>query len=252
MLDLIETWFDGICYLFEEELVSFYAYFTTILTEIVILWRFFPQDALPFTILLCACIVNVVVCAFFKGKYEGTKVELVFARVYLIVFGIILAVGFFFGWLKNIILFLVPVIVSFVWVLARLFQILMEDAVIKEGCSKVFSSDIFRSVIQVIITLVPLEAFALFVYLTSITSEIKIAIIFGYVALIPFIVYMEDILAASNIFELAYYLTWSKEQEKQIEENTKLFQENPSQGFNELFSEMNAIESALKELDKYD
>ena len=122
MKSLVECWLTGIEYLITDDLISFYAFFTTILAEIAFIWASAFENAFAFSVILMLCILNVIVCSFYKGEYEGCKQERLVARIYVIIFAIMFLIGLFIKPLVAIILFAIPIAVTALWVGIRSFQ----------------------------------------------------------------------------------------------------------------------------------
>ena len=95
MRDFFRSWICGVSYLFTDDLISFYAFFATILAEVAFLWAKGFENALAFSVLLILCIINVIICSYYKGEYEGSKLERIVARIYVIIFAILFLIGVF-------------------------------------------------------------------------------------------------------------------------------------------------------------
>jgi len=251
MRDFWDNWYEGLVYLFTDDLISFYAYITTVLAEIAFLWGFFPEIAIPFTFLLSLSIVNLIVCSGLKGMFEGNKLELIGARSYVIIFGILFIVGFFFNWLANIILFIIPLIVTFLWIQIRVFQC-------TAFCGKfpkviMFFAKIFRNKIFWLISLIfvigaPFALLVAGICLTGLPGWIKMLMVAIYAIFIPFIPYAEDNLGASNVFEIAYDITWSKEYEEEMKKFYKKMEEDPEGTTQEVLNEVIRVKEETEKI----
>ena len=94
MKNLINHWKKGLCYLFADDLISFYTFFTIIFAECVYLRVLYSTPIIvPFTIILIGYVVNVIVCALFKSILEKPRIEAVFTVIYPIVFIILFIIG---------------------------------------------------------------------------------------------------------------------------------------------------------------
>lgn len=255
MSNLVTCWCDGLDFWVTDDCVSFYAYFTSILAEIFILWSFFPEIALPFSILLGICMANILVFSYLKGDWEGNRQELIFTIGYDLVALVVFGVGFFVtDWLTNVILFIIPIFVTLVCVVLRNFQVNVSAAMHSEFLQKIidsFADGVLYVISQLIILMLPIQIFIGVVCLTTFSTGIKIAIILGYLLLIPFLSYIEDTFGGQNMFRLAYEVTWSMEHEREMEDFRKRFMEKPSKGFAEIDDEIKALNDSLEELKKH-
>ena len=113
MKNLISNWKTGLCYLFSDDLISFYTFFTIILAEFVYL-RIFCVDPIimPFTIILTGYVINVLVCALLKGYFEGCILEVIFTAIYSIVFVILFLIGCSINVKISLIVTIIPLIVT--------------------------------------------------------------------------------------------------------------------------------------------
>lgn len=250
MRDFFGSWTEGLSYLITDDLISFYAYITTVLAEIAFLWGFFPEKALPFTILLCISILNIFLCSGLKGMFEGTKLELIIARGYAIIFVILFIIGFFFGWLANIILFAIPLAITFLCTNIRIFQtsiFIGKFNKVIEFFAKIFSSKVVVIIAQLFILFTPFIIFAIGIFLTGLPNWAKFLILMGYALLVPFIPLLEDNLAAENIFELAFQCIWSKEYEEKMKAFRKKVEEDPEQA---LHDAVENVRKSLEDLEK--
>lgn len=94
MKKVVKLWKNGITGLFTEGSISFYTYFSIIFAECAYLWSHFSSSvAMPFTIILLAYVINVIVWGPLKGLWEGTKKELIFSILYVIIFIALFIIG---------------------------------------------------------------------------------------------------------------------------------------------------------------
>lgn len=215
MKGCIRIWKTGLEFLLFDDLISFYAYFTTIFAEIAYLWAFSSNIALSFTILLSLCIVNVCVCSYLKGEWEGTVIELVVAIVYLLVFLIISIIGVFINCWGSMILIFFPAIISALWILFRSYQdstpIGFKENSIRVKIFRLLKNKIIYVISHIIILGLPIIIFTVFLAMTNLPLVLKIIIPIVYMLISPLIAYMEDDFSACNIFEIAYDMTWRPE-----------------------------------------
>jgi len=241
MSDFFDSWFEGLIYLFTDDLISFYAYITTVLAEIAFLWGFFPDIAIPFTVLLGVSIVNIIVCSWLKGMFEGIKLEVIISRAYVIIFGILFIVGFIFNWLANIILFAIPLLVTFLWIHMRTFQCTVFGGKFPKivlFISRLFQNKVFWVISQIFVIGVPFAALVTGICLTGLPGWVKMLMVVIYAFCIPLIAYIEDDCAAENVFEIAYDHTWSEEYEQYMKKLDKKMQEDPEGAMQEVVSEL--------------
>lgn len=214
MKGLFDSWRGGWELLIDDELISWYSYFSIVLAEIAFLWGFLPDIAMPFTILLGASILNVIIMGFLKGAREGAKEEVVFTILYAIFFASIFIIGLFFNWIADIVLFAIALIFTAIWINIRDFFATIAYRFSKKKIFKKVNRKIARIIAEIFVIGLPLVLFVCFVALSPLPVLVKIILPLIYTLLIPVIVYMEDGFAACNIFELAYEITWSKEMEE--------------------------------------
>lgn len=218
MKDLLSKWLFWWEYLLKDDVISFYAYITTALAEIAFLWGFFPEIAVPFTILLSLSIVNIIMCSYLEGVFEGIKLEVIISRVYVAIFGILFIIGFFFDWLANIILFAIPLIISFLWVLMREFQaygvFYEKTPTLKLFIKNFFKTKVFWIITEIFVVGVPFGLLSAGIFFAGLPIWIKILVPVIYAICIPIIPYIEDAFATKSVFGLAYDHTWSKEYEE--------------------------------------
>lgn len=211
MRNFFDNWLRGVSYLITDDLISYYTYFTMVLAEVAYLWGSFPKLALPFTCILIASILNIVVSSLFKGRYEGTKREVICARAYVITFISLFIIGLFFNPLASVILFATPIITTALWIMIRNFQ----DSVYFGPIPKIikFIGKLFRNPIiwifsQIIVIALPFGLFAAGIFITSMADWLKTLILVAYLIIAPFIAVFKDYFATCNIFELAYDVNW--------------------------------------------
>lgn len=251
MRDLFENWMMGISYLITDALISFYAFFTTILVEIAFLWAFGFEYSFAFTILLMACIINVLVCSWFKGEYEGCKIERIVSRIYVIVFVLLLAIGLFVDWLAAIVLFVIPIAVTALWIWIRGFQ----DSVFIGKHPKIIlriadfiHNPIVWVISQIIVIGLPMFMFIYFLYQTPLPIFYKFVIAVLSVFIAPLMAFVEDDWATCNIFELAYDITWSEEYEKTMREFDEKLEKDPEGTKKELVEELEKFKDEIEDI----
>lgn len=223
MKRLFESWKDiAIGYLISDDLISFYTFFTVIFAECAYLWAFQTTGvAIGLTIVLLAYIVNVLVFAWLKGDYEGTKQELTIARLYVISFCVIFIIGCFISFWLNIMLTAIPFVITFWWIVIRDYQ---DTNYVGFGgivgvIGKLFNNKVFWIISQIIVIGLPYVAFTrMLVLIPYIPLVLKIVISIVYLICAPFIALLEDEILAQNIFEIAYDIYYDEEYEKYMKE----------------------------------
>lgn len=195
MKKIYETWRCGWEYLFSDELSTYYTFFTMILAECALLWCHAEKIvAFPFTLLLIACILNVIICAALKGAFE----ELWVSILYISVFAILIALGCKINPIISIIMIGIPFIVTLVSTLIQewLYSCIVSDTNIE-------------SIIILVIHAIPYIVFIIFLaQIQSLPILLKVIIPIIYFVCIPFMPIYEDNAATNNIFELAYESDW--------------------------------------------
>lgn len=221
MKNLIENWNDGLSYLITDDHISFYTFFTVILAECSYLLGFHEfAVAIPITVILLGYMLNVIAFARLKGNAEGTKLEKVYSILYVTVFVILCAIGCLFNLAISIITTVILLGITALWIVIRnhqdTFYYLPEGLPkIAYLINKVFSNKIFWILSQIVIIGTPFVVFVIFcAKISFLPIVLKVIIPLLYLFFSPLIAYFEDDSAASNIFELAYDVTWSKEYEE--------------------------------------
>lgn len=229
-----ENWYDkwesGMYGLAIDDLTSFYTYFTLVFSEIIVLWVHYQAIALPFTILLSVSLVNILATSFLKGRFEGTKLELVFTILFWAILGGAFISGFFFNVAANLILFAIPIAYSAMSITIRIFQNSKVKSEIKfiTVLSNLFGNPLFWLITQLVVLVVPYWVLVSSILMLPIDSfYIKLAICVVYGMLMPYFAYIEDEWGAQNIFELGFTVVWSKDLDEAVEVLNKKFAEDP-------------------------
>ncbi|MGN1298856.1 MAG: hypothetical protein ACI4UE_02590 [Candidatus Scatovivens sp.] len=209
MKKIVEFWKRGITWLITDDLISFYTYFTIIFAECAYLWSHFSASvAIPFTIILLAYVLNVIVFAWLKGNWEGTRKELIFSILYVIIFIGLFIIGCIYKTSISIILTIIPLVITFIWIQLRTFQ---DTINISRSTDKLFSNKFFYILSQVIVIGCPYIVFVIFIaMIPTFPIILKVLIPIIYLPCIPLISLFEDETASCNIFEIAYDITWDK------------------------------------------
>lgn len=206
MKKIFAAWNYGCSYLFSDELVSFYVFFTMIFAGCS--WLFAYQElsvAIPLTIVMLGYVANTMLFSWLKGNAEGTRREKIFSICYVTVFAILFTIGSVVNVIIHVIMMAIILLVTAVCIWIREYQLPV----------------LFQS----IALCTPIIALAIcFAEIPWLPTVFKIIIPVIYAICSPLIAYYEDNAAAQNIFELAYEITWSKEYEermKNIEKSKK-------------------------------
>lgn len=199
MRKLKKIWWEGFYYLLDnyydcDDVISFYTFFTIIFTQCAFLLGFFSTSiSLPFTLILLGYVANVLILGKFKKNCEFTKLEMIFARLYILTFVILFLIGCFINIKLSIIVTILP------------FSITILE---------------IRLVNKYRIQALPILAFSFCIGFIPIPLILKFVIPIIYAICIPFIVYIEDTYI-SNIFELAH-IYWDSEFENVAKNFNKL------------------------------
>ena len=219
MRNFIEDWKDGLSYLIDDDLISFYTFFTLILAEISYLFAFQPLEvAKPLSLIFFGYMLNVIICAVVKGNFEGTKFELICSITYVIAFVVLFIIGCIINWKITLICTIILFAITGLWIAIRNHQ---DSVYAYKGETKkerfilkinaLFRIKEFWIISQIVVIGIPFIAFIImFVNISIIPTVLKIIIPILYLILVPFIAYFEDDSSACNIFELAYEVLWSK------------------------------------------
>ena len=211
MKKLIGGWKRGLGYFFQDELISFYTFFTLIFAECAYLWAFHEETwAFCLTVMLLGYVFNVIVCAWLKGASEGTKLEVGFTFYYSFAFVMMFAAGCLFNAKMTIILTVIPFGITALWIGIREFQVCNFYGFSKPIMliKKVFNNKIFNICMHILVVGIPLGAFTIClaqIPTLDVVWKIIIPIVYAFCILL-FTLY-EDSSAGLNIFELAYEIS---------------------------------------------
>jgi len=221
MRNWLENYNEGILGLFMGYAISYYAYLSIVLSEIFYIWRFLPENAMVFTILLIANCIVIAVFGILKRLCVLTRRERVVAKVYWIALTIVFVAGCFVNFLQNIVLYFLPVIFAFVWVFLRDVQTMRfatSDSKVLVMITWVFSNCLLWPVLMAFVSLTPL---AIFVYAINLVFESKLLAVlipFAFAVILPFITWFEEDFVNENVFEIGYEIVFTKRVEALIKE----------------------------------
>lgn len=193
MKGLLQKWDMGVSYLYADDLISFYAFFTIIFAECAYLRSSCPENvANMFTIILLGYVGNVILCSWGKGVCEIKEGQLAMSICYVMITVVLFVLGCIIDIKMNIALFAVPVVVTAVCVLLRSFY----------GS---IGNRMLEGFIQLAVVVVPWVALVIAVTLIpGLPTAAQVLISAAHIICAPFVAYLEDNLACQNIFELAY------------------------------------------------
>ena len=209
MSDLFDDWYNSVELILGDDLISYYAFFTTILAEISYLWVYMQEIAKPFTFILLGFIANVLVIAFVRGylirkRKEAIITSIVYVLIYI---GLFIGGAYYAGMKISVILTAIPFVVAFLWINIREYQ----NTTFGSGfpkivyvLSNIFGQGLSGWLSQIIVLCGPIMTFtAFFAMIPTIPFAFKIIIPIIYFLVSPFIALLEDNWATENIFELA-------------------------------------------------
>ena len=203
---MLGTWLDGFSVLVDDDLISFYTYFTMVFAEIAFLWSFFPNIALPFTILLILSCIGILVTSYLKSSYESTEKDVPITLGYRIPFVILCGIGCFFNWFASIVLFSIPLLITGIWIVIRNFQdtiFCYDTGKLITAISKMFQNKVFWVISQIVVVGLPISLLAVGICTTSLPVWAKVILIVVYAAIAPFIALLEHDMMGGDVFELA-------------------------------------------------
>lgn len=209
MKHIASMWQVGWLYLFGDDLISFYTFFTIIFAECAYIRAFYPGNiANAFTFVLIGYVVNVIICTILKGFYEGENIELLFSISYVIAFCFLLVIGCFINAMLSIILTIIPLIITALWIVIREQQntlYLWYDDKLILHINKVFENKILYVLSQLLLVGGPFIAFTIcLAMIPGLSLALKIVIPVIYLLIMPLIAFFEDESSARNIFELIF------------------------------------------------
>lgn len=212
---------EGILGLFVGEGISYYTYLAIVLSEIFYIWRFLPQNAMAFTILLAA---NCIIIGFFgllKRLCAFSVKERAVAKIYWIALVITFIAGCFVDLLQNLVLWFLPVIFTAIWVLLREIQMLKfatSNLGVLKVITKIFSLHLTWILLLIFVSVSPL---IILMYVVSLVFEARFLIFlipFVFAIILPFITWFEEFFVNQNIFQIGYKVIFSKKVEKLLKE----------------------------------
>lgn len=206
--------------LLEDDLISYFAYFTTILIEIAFLWAFGVPSAFFFTVLLIFCIMNVFVASFWKARVGGSSGEIIQGIAFVAVIVILFLIGCKEDIVTSLLLFGLPLIVTKLWIIIREFQntafVGYDPNGLTMKISKIFQNPLFLGFSYLITIGLPFILLVVFTAMTPLALHLKIILPIIYILISPFIACIEDDIATCSIFELMGHEEYLFE--KEIEE----------------------------------
>lgn len=183
------------CLLFDD-LISYYAFFTIAFTECFYLFTFHEQTlAIKLSMILIGYVVIILILARFK--YISIRSELPILGACTIGFSLLFIVGCCINLKLCLLLTFIPFISSFIFIILRGIQDSFE----------LFKKQIYNTLLEgflMFLTIgLPFILFTIFLCLIPLLPiALKIIIPIVYLAIAPFISYIEDNWACNNIFEL--------------------------------------------------
>jgi hypothetical protein len=217
----LDNYSDGIMSLLAGYGISFYAYLSIVLSEIFYIWRFLPENAMLFTILLSINCIVIGIFGFLKRIFVFTKWERVVARVYCINLAIIFIIGCFINFLQNLVLYFLPIVFTLVWIFLRDIQTMRfatSNSKILTTLTLIFCNCLMWPLVTAFVTLTPS---VVLMYVVNVVFESKFwvfLISFAFVALLPFISWFEESFVNENIFEIGYEVVFTKRIEQIVKE----------------------------------
>lgn len=217
----LDDYSDGIAGFFTGYAISYYAYLSIVLSEIFYIWRFLPENAMIFTILLIANCVVIGIFGALKRIFVFTKGERVVTRVYWIPLAIIFAIGCFVNFLQNLVLYFLPVIFTAIWVFLRDIQNMRfaeSDSKILVIVTEFFSNCLMWPILLAFVSFTPL---VILTYVTNLVFQSRLLtffIPFAFAMVLPFITWFEENYVNENIFEIGYEIVYTKRVENLLKE----------------------------------
>ncbi len=213
----MRTWSDnyieGILGLFAGGAISYHAYLTIVLSEILFVWKFVPEYARAFTILLFANCSIICIFGLLKRLFLCTRKEEITAKVYWIALGVIFVIGCFVNFLYNLVLFLLPLVVTTVCILLRNFQMMRfanSDSPILKSIGGIVGSLILAILCMIFTVFMPIFCFGYFLFLSIESRLLILFILFAYALVMPFIAWFEEEFINENVFEIGFEVIWSE------------------------------------------
>lgn len=204
----LNIWTCGASCLLYDGSISFYTFFSLIFAECAYLWTFYNSSlAIPFTIIFLGYVLNVIICAFFKGLYEGELKEQIFTIMYIVDFILLFIIGCFINIKICAVFTVIPLLITALCIIIRNTNLCF---FIKPNSSfwKKIGNLIIKLLVKLLELIILVGPFIVFVFclaqIETLPTDLKIIISVLYFLCIPLISYYEDDTATLNIFELAF------------------------------------------------
>lgn len=217
----LDNYSNGIMGLFTGYAISYYAYLSIVLAEIFYIWRFLPENAMAFTILLIANCIVIGVFGILKRMCVLTRKERIVAKIYWIALTIVFIVGCFVNFLQNLVLYFLPLIFATVWIFLRDIQTMRfatSDSKILTTITLIFCNCLMWPILMAFVSLAPLVILTYVLSLTLTTRILVILISSAFAIILPFISWFEEDFVNENIFEIGYEIVFTKRIEDLIKE----------------------------------
>ena len=188
---MFESWQRGWAYLFGDDLVSYYSFFTVIFTEIAFIWGSnLDINLMLYTSLLIGCVLNVLLTAYLKGSWlcENRSAQRVSSLGYVLIYISLFLIGYVNNAKVTYILFGIP------FLYAGVFTILREN-------------DLLYT-LQFVLIAVPILAFGYFLLKIEMLWSFKAILFTVFILLAPIWADIEDSWATKTIFEMVYDNDW--------------------------------------------
>lgn len=209
----LDNYTDGIMALFVGHAISYYAYLSIVLSEIFYLWRFFPENAMAFTILLGVNCIVIAVFGLLKRLCVFTRGERIVAKVYWVALGIIFVIGCFINIMQNMLLYLLPMAFAGKWIFLRDIQTMRfatSDSKILTTITRFFANCLMWPILTAFVSLTPIVILT-YVLNMTLTSRIFVFLIpMLFAMLLPFITWFEEDFVNEDIFEIGYEIVFTK------------------------------------------
>ena len=214
MKKLFKPQIDGIILLWMEDTLSFYTFINLTLAECVWLYGFADiKIAKSLIVILLLGISNLIINSYVVDEFEGTVIGKVASLLYLVVFAILFIIACLIDVLIGGMLFIIPLAITGIFLEVRKIQTTASLEKTNKICT-LLNNNTVSLLTQIMVLIGPVLTLTIsIVMIPNLTTWIKTILIIATIAFAPALAYIEDNMAAMDIFEIAYVI-WDKDEKE--------------------------------------
>ena len=238
-----DGWFSGIEYVMADDLISFYAFCSIILSEIAFLWIKPIEYSIPLTVILSLFMLNLFITAL--GKI---CISLEFHVIGRIAYTVLFIIGMCIN-PACVVYMIIPFIYTYLAMFLREYQCvgfshMIHLSKLEKAFVNFTSTGSGKLLTYIISPILPLLLFICFILINpNLNILLKILFIGLYVLITPFLAVIEDSWCTQNFHELFFV---SLEPSDTVEETKQITREDAEQSINDY---QNMINDGKKTID---